>query len=348
MSTAPPRHARAGRRRLVRALVVVGVLVALVGAGVVAADVAFRTRYDANIERFEDPFEALPEEERPAPVEGEDGGVAQNFLLLGSDSRISAGDASQWEFGAQRTDAIMLVHLPADRSALYVVSIPRDTWVDVPGHGQAKINAAFSFGGPPLLVQTVEQLTGLRVDHLGVVDFEGFVAMTDALGGVEITVPEDTADMRAEFEAGTYRMGGEEALSYVRQRYGLAGGDFDRVKRQQNWIRAVLSEAASRDTLTNPGRLDDFLRATTRSISLDAGMGAGDLRSLALELRNLRSDDMHFLTVPTDGTGRSADGQSIVVLDEAGADELWRAATEEQMAEYVASHADDLLGDEVS
>ncbi len=343
----PPRPSR--RRRTVRrtvVLVVVAVLVGVAGVaalGVLTADVVVRQRYDARIERFDDPADSIPEESRPP--EGVDG--AMTFLLLGSDSRISAGDASQWQAGAQRTDAIMLVHLPADRSALYVMSVPRDTWVDIPGHGQAKINAAFSYGGPALMVQTMEQLTGLRMDHTAVVDFEGFATMTDALGGVTITVPEDTSDMRASFEAGTYRMDGDTALDYVRQRYGLDEGDFDRVRRQQNWVRAVSREALSRQTLTSPRTLDEFLLAATSSVSLDAGFGADDLRDLAFELRAVREEDMRFLTVPTAGTGRSSDGQSIVLLDEAAADGLFGSLSSGTTAQWVQDNDVDLLDERV-
>lgn len=359
MDTAAPDDTTEGtttrRRRSRTSRVVLGLVLSLVllagvlGAAGLAADFTVRQRYDSNIERFEDPFAALPEDSRPeVPAsDAEAGGEAQNYLLLGSDSRISAGDASQWEAGAQRTDAIMIAHLPADRSGVYVMSIPRDTWVDVPGYGEAKINAAFSYGGPTLLVQTVEQLTGLRIDHVGVVDFEGFVGMTDALGGVEITVPEQTQGLDTTVPAGTYTMDGEQALAYVRQRYGLDGGDFDRVKRQQNWIRAVLGQALSRDTLTSPATLDEFLLATTSSISLDSGFGTGELRSLALQMRNLRRDDLEFLTVPVEGTGRSDDGQSIVLLDTEAADGLWRAVLAGDVETWLQSDDADTLEETV-
>lgn len=333
---------RTVRRSAVLLLVAVLVVVAGIAAILaLTADVALRTRYEPRIERFADPSEAIPPESRPEPVAD---GAARTFLLLGSDSRISAGDASQWQAGAQRTDALMLVHLPADRSGLYVMSIPRDTWVDVPGRGQAKINAAFSYGGPALLVQTVEQLTGLPVDHVAVVDFEGFVAMTDALGGVRITVPEDTEDMRASFPAGTYTMDGERALDYVRQRYGLDEGDFDRVRRHQNWVRAVLQAAVSRDTLTDPRELDAFLLATTSAVALDSSFDVAELRGLALELRGIRSEDVQLLTVPTAGTGRSADGQSIVLLDPSAADRLWQAIRDGTLPQWVTTEDADLLG----
>ncbi|MFC3686845.1 LCP family protein [Aquipuribacter hungaricus] len=338
------RQTRPRRQTATFVVIVALVLVAAVVASLaLAADVTVRARYDSRIERFDDPAAALSEASRPAPVPGE----ARTYLLLGSDSRVSAGDASQWAAGAQRTDAIMLVHLPADRSGLYVMSIPRDSWVDVPGHGRAKINAAFSWGGPALLVQTVEQLTGLRVDHVGVVDFEGFVAMTDALGGVEVTVPEATQDARASFPAGTSTMDGEQALDYVRQRYGLDDGDLDRVRRHQNWVRAVLRGALSRDTLTDPRQLDAFLLATTSAVALDSSFGVADLRDLALELRGLRSEDVDFLTVPVAGTGRSEDGQSVVLLDHPAADGLWQAVRDGTLPAWTATADADLLGSTV-
>ena len=340
----PQAQARSRRRSVVVVVIVLVVVAALVAALALAADVTVRTRYDSRIERFDDPAATIPEASRPEPVAD---GAAHTYLLLGSDSRVSAGDATQWQAGAQRTDAIMLVHLPADRSGLYVMSIPRDTWVDIPGHGEAKINAAFSYGGPALLVQTVEQLTGLRVDHVGVVDFEGFVAMTDALGGVEITVPEDTQDMRASFPAGTYTMDGARALDYVRQRYGLDEGDFDRVRRQQNWVRAVLRDAVSNDTLTDPLQLDAFLLATTSAVALDSSFGVDQLRDLAVQLRGIDSEDVQFLTVPTAGTGRSDDGQSIVLLDEPAAAGLWQAVRDGTVAQWVTTADADLLGDTV-
>lgn len=194
----PPRRRR--RRVLIALLSALGVLGA-VGLGIwFYAD----WQIERNIEWIDDPFAALPSRPpvstpstRDQPVTsttapGTSGttegpqdssavrrGDPVNLLFLGSDSRISAGDPSLWQAGAQRTDAIMLVHIPSHREEIFVMSIPRDSWVPVPGHGDAKINAAFSYGGPSLLVQTFEQLTGVRIDHLAVVDFASFVELTD-------------------------------------------------------------------------------------------------------------------------------------------------------------------------
>ncbi|NLT53513.1 MAG: LCP family protein [Actinomycetales bacterium] len=327
-----------------RALFVLGVIVALLLTVALTGALWLRAlshRLDANIERFGDPFAAIPEAERPAPASG----GAVNVLLLGSDSRISAGDPNQWQAGAQRTDAIMIAHLTADKDAGYVISIPRDSWVDIPGHGNNKINAAFSFGGPTLMVKTVEQLTDVRIDHVVIADFEGFTRITDALGGVTITVPQTTGYKGSSFTAGTHQMDGETALRYVRQRHNLPGGDFDRVKRQQNWIRAVFTKMISTGTLTSPSKLTESLDALTKSVATDSGFTFGEIRGLAFSARSLRSSDVVFLTAPVKGTGRSPDGkQSIVVLDRVADAELWQAIAKDKLDTWVTEHKSDVLG----
>jgi LCP family protein required for cell wall assembly len=238
-------------------------------------------------------------------------------LLLGSDSRISAGDPEQWQAGAQRTDTIMLVHLPADRGAAYVMSVPRDSWVDIPGHGQGKINAAFSYGGPSLMIQTVEQLTDVRIDHFAVADFTSFTAITDALGGVRITLDRDLEVGGTTVPAGKQQLlTGEQALRWVRERKSLVRGDFDRVQRQQAWVRAMVARMRNEGTLSNPVTAVPFLRAVGDAVATDEGLDDAALADLRGRVQDLASTDLTFLTVPTDGTGRSPDGaQSIVLLD---------------------------------
>jgi LCP family protein required for cell wall assembly len=272
-----------------------------------------------------------------------------NILMLGSDSRVSAGDPSQWAAGAQRTDAIMLLHLTADRKSAYVMSIPRDSWVNVPGHGTNKVNSAFSLGGPTLMVQTIEQLTNVRIDHVTIVDFEGFKQITDALGGVTITVPKTvTSDKQGTIKAGTYTMDGETALTYVRQRYNLPGGDFDRVKRQQNWIRAVMLKLMSQGTLTNPFKLNSAMNALTKSLSIDDAFTSDEMRDLALSARGLRAGDVTFLTVPVAGTGWSPDHeQSIVNLDKEAGAGLFEAIRKDEVGTWMASNTTNTLGDTV-
>jgi len=294
---------------------------------------------DAKIDRFPDPSGQIPAAGRPAPEPASGPTAAMNLLVFGSDSRISAGDPSQWESGAQRTDAIMLVHIPADRSGAYVVSIPRDSWVDIPGHGHAKINAAFSWGGPALAIRTVEQLTGVRIDHMVVTDFTGFARITDLLGGVKITVPKATGmgNSSARITAGAHLMDGPTALAYVRERYTLPNGDFDRVKRQQNWLRAIARTAAASPVATDPERLYQLLDATAGSLATDSGFTVGAMRDLALSLRSAGPGGLHFLTTPVQGTGWSPDHQqSIVVLDPAKDAGLWTAIRKDSVARWLA------------
>jgi LCP family protein required for cell wall assembly len=272
---------------------------------------------------------------------------ALNVLLIGSDSRTSHGDAAKWVKGDSNTDSMMVVHVAADRKSVDVVSIPRDSWVDIPGYGMSKINAAYSEGGPPLLIQTIEQLTGVRIDHMGMVDFTGFKEMTDALGGVEVTVPVATQDNRNFFPAGTYRMNGKQALGYVRQRHGLPGSDFDRMKRQQNWIRAVMKDAMSKGTLTDPLKLNKFLQAATKAVALDDRWSVNDLRDLAVSLRSLKTSDIRFITAPNLGGDNWEGNQLVVKLDDVKGPALWDAIRNDQVTEWLTVNQLEMLGEEV-
>jgi LCP family protein required for cell wall assembly len=332
-------HARDGKRRAVWKLFGITVLSLTLLVAACAGGVAWYLHdslqaIDHNIERFAAPDQQIPEAERPSVIAPE----ATNILMLGSDSRISAGDPSQWTFGAQRTDAIMILHIPANRKGAYVVSIPRDSWVSIPDRkSKAKINAGFSYGGPTLMVRTVEQLTGVRIDHVVIIDFDGFVGLTDKLGGVDINVAGE----------GKKHMDGADALAYVRTRKTLANGDFDRVKRQQNWIRTVMAEMLSKDMAKSPKSLMDSLKMLSKSVATDDGLTIDDMRDLGWSMKSVRAKDVTFMTVPVAGTGRSSDGQSIVKLDLPQDKPLFEAIKKDKMADYLASHDLDVLGSSV-
>ena len=262
-SEVDPARPAGRRRRSLRdrwvLLVAIAAVVAVAAGGLVSVLVV-RNRLSANIERLGDPFAPLtdrPPVATATPGTGmatTSGGApaAMNVLVLGSDSRISAGDPSQWTAGAQRTDAIMLVHLPRGGGHAYVMSIPRDSWVAVPGHGMAKVNAAFSYGGPTLLIQTIEALTGVRIDHFALTDFTSFKAITDELGGVQITLKRDLYDgSTLVLPAGKQLLDGEQALLYVGSARP-APGDFDRVQRQGAWMRAIFARMRNEGTLRSP------------------------------------------------------------------------------------------------
>ncbi|HSJ44166.1 MAG TPA: LCP family protein [Euzebyales bacterium] len=336
------------RRALVRVAVAIGAILALVVVGTGGLVVERQRAYDSNIERIPDVF---PDEAgRPAAAPeppAQAVAPAENWLLVGSDRRADQGTTGEeaeeplWEYGAQRADTIMLVHLPADRRHVYLVSFPRDSWVPIDGHGEAKVNAALSFGGPPLLIATIEQMTGVRIDHYAALDFEGFESMTDALDGVDVRVAQTVSDPKRDtvWTEGSHHLGGEEALKFVRQRHNLPGGDFDRIKRQQAFLKALAGRAVDRDVLINPVRLNAFLEALTKAVSVDDTVAVSNLRSLVVQMRSVRPDDIAFMTVPTAGTG-TEDGQSVVYIDPDGSRRLYRALRKDAVEKYVARFGD--------
>lgn len=349
MAGEPPRRRRDRRRflggwpRWAKVVAVLTAAAVVVGVGFEVAVSQWKKSLDQNIERIGDPFQAIPKTERATvdPVAGD----AMNILLLGSDSRISAGNPQDWVSGAQRTDAIMVLHLAADRKSASVVSLPRDSWVTVPGHGKNKINAAFSLGGPSLMIRTVESVTGVRIDHVVVIDFTGFKEITDALGGVKICVPKTVSDGIGVVKAGCQVMDGETALQYVRQRKTLAGGDFDRVRRQQNWIRQVMKKLAARGTLTNPMKLNSALDALTSSTATDDAFTIDDMYDLALDYQGVDVGDIAFFTAPLAKPSTGYEGsQSVVYLDDAQNALLWKAYREDKVNAYIAEYAPRVLG----
>jgi LCP family protein required for cell wall assembly len=339
-----PRRRRRWRRVLVVTVVMLFSLVLLAAGGLYFLS----DRLAGNVVRIPSVFVGLDPAERPAKPSGP-AGQAETFLLAGSDSLAeeptTGSDARDpaFEPGAQRSDVIMLVRVNAARTAAVIVSIPRDSWVPVPGHGMAKVNAAYSYGGPPLLVRTVEAMTDVRVDHFATIDFAGFRAMVDAVGGIDVTVPERTTFGEIVFEPGPNHLDGQRALAYVRQRAGLPEGDLSRVQRQQNALRALLTKAVSGGLLSNPGRLYDLLDAVSRSVGVDDTLSNDGLRALAFGLRNLNTSSVTFLTSPVAGLGREG-AQSVVHLDPRRSALLWHALDHDRIAEYLRDNAGDVLG----
>jgi LCP family protein required for cell wall assembly len=197
------------------------------------------------------------------------------------------------------------------------MSIMRDLFVPIPGHGSGRVNAAFAHGGSPLTVQTVEQLLGVRVDHVAVIDFEGFTGMTTALGGVEVFSPQAFTSGGHSYVAGLNELEGDEALQFVRERYAFADADFTRVENQQAFVRGLVGTVLSRSTLTDPGKISAFVTATSPYLAVDEGFDVATIASLGFSLRSVDASKIHFFTLPTAGTV-SIDGQSVVEVDPAG------------------------------
>ncbi|MFD1940359.1 LCP family protein [Nonomuraea mangrovi] len=300
-----------------RFLIIAGLLVAMVLAGGFALLMQRQSTYDGNIRRIAEPF-PVESERPPKPV-----GEAQNWLLIGSDRRPG-------EAGAQRADTIMILHLPADRARIYVIGIPRDAYVPIKGHGNDKINASYAYGGPKLLISTVERFTGVRIDHFAAVDFAGFVAMTKAIGGIDVYVSRTTHDPmnKVTWRQGTVHLEGEQTLLFVRQRYNLPGGDFDRIRRQQAVIKAMGKKLRDSSVF----EIDAFLQEATKSLSVDPGVSVSLLRDLAIELRGV--EDLTALTTPNTGSAM-VKGASVVKIDKAQADRLFEAVRQDAIARYV-------------
>jgi anionic cell wall polymer biosynthesis LytR-Cps2A-Psr (LCP) family protein len=237
-----------------RIVIIVVATLAVLTAGGVSAIWAYGRSLDHNLKRT-DAFAGLPSDRPTETVSG-----AMNVLVLGSDSRDPDSTADS------RTDTIMLLHVDADHQHAYAISIPRDTWVDVPGHSMAKINAAYAF------------------------------------------------------TKGTHHFDGAEALDYIRQREQFADGDFTRERHQQEFLTDLMDKAASTGTLTDPVKLNAFLQALTKSVTVDEDF---NLVSVAYQFRDLRSNDITFLTSPSAGTA-IVDGQSVVRPDTAKAKSLYQ------------------------
>ncbi|GAA6527712.1 LCP family protein [Intrasporangium sp. DVR] len=267
---------------------------------------------------------------RPTDQEGnvvaQPTGNGTNYLLIGNDAR--PGDTGS------RSDVMVLVHVPEDRRDVTLIHFPRDLWVPIPGKGEAKLNAAYAFGGAPLLVRTMQNMLGIEVDHVAMVGFEGFKSMTDAVGGVDVNVEEASEGDGKVFPEGVMHMDGETALVFVRQRYQLSEGDISRGKRQQAFIKALMLKALSRETLTNPLQLKDFLDAATSNLTVDQNLDVSTMRSEAFAMRHIRGGDIRFITAPFSGFGTSADGQSIDVVDEVRMEELGEAIRSDELESY--------------
>jgi LCP family protein required for cell wall assembly len=337
-----PAHAKQGFWRRHRALATVGVVVVLL----LAAVVGYGLYLNSQLGDFAQFDSALDDRQRAPRPTGE-AGEALNILLLGTDK--GNGESieqeladGEWTTGAFRSDTIMLAHIPADRQHAYLISVPRDSYVRIPGHGRDKINAAFSFGGPDLTTRTVEELTGVYVDHIAMVDWAGFKDLTHAIGGVQVTVPETFTDPRTgTWKEGTYTLEGQRALDYVRTRYALEQGDLDRIKRQQNFLRAVMQKTVSTGVLANPLRLNSLLSAVTEATTVDSGWTAGEIRALALDMRGLDTGAVQYLTAPTKGLRDVEDVGSVVVLDRKECEVLWEALRNDDVQSYVDRYGDE-------
>ena len=275
------------------------------------------------------------------PTDGNDGAgfapEAMNVLLVGNDSRSQLSEAQLAQLNAgedsgANTDTMILVHLPADGSRASFVSFPRDSYVDIPGYGPDKLNAAYAYGyqatdpgadedvrragGQQLLVQTISSLTGLHIDHYAEVDLLGFFELSSVVGGVEVNLCEAVDDRQwsgAYFAAGKHTIAGAEALKFVRQRHGLPRSDYDRIIRQQVFIAGVLRKMLSEEVLLDLGKQRELVQAAATSLTVDRNL---NLMQLAEQMQSVKPGEIDFQTVPYVGDDYDDAGRAIIRLQD--------------------------------
>lgn len=297
----------------------------------------------------------------PIAVDEETGNYeAFTVLLMGSDSRSGKGNrgyGSAAEFGGQRSDTTILLHVNADRTNAVAVSIPRDTLITLPkckkdgktvGGYTAKFNAAFDLAGPGCTMKAVQEISGLDLEHFMMVDFGGFKRIVNAIGGVEICLAEDVNDSQSglNLSKGKHVVTGEEALAFVRARKTLGdGSDTSRIRRQQAFISSLARQVLSAGTLLNPAALLGVLSAATESLTADPQLANVDnLKDLALSMKDMRPSDITFVTLPWKPAGDGAN----VLVNEKKAAVLWDAITNDKPYPPKKAAGDPLLKTEPS
>ncbi|WP_327270662.1 LCP family protein [Streptomyces sp. NBC_01218] len=318
--------------------VATGLSILVLGAGGIGHAVV--TRLETGIDRV-DPFRDM--KNRPS------GGLGTNVLLVGTDGRdsITAAEKKKYRLGGAPchcTDTLMLVHLSADARRASVVSLPRDSYAEIPAHTDrttgerhaahpVKLNAAYAEGGPTLTVRTVEKLTGIKIDHYLEADFTSFMKTVDELGGVDICTVRPLKDTYTglDLPAGTHRLGGGEALQYVRSRHIDGAADLGRMERQQKFVAAVIARATDKGVLLNPVKFQQVVSAMLGSVRADEGFGTEQMLELGSAMRGFSAASSEFASVPVGDPSFPVKGVgSTVKWDAARARELFRTLREDK------------------
>ena len=277
---------------------------------------------------------------------------ALNYLLVGSDTRVGLTKeqskilrvGTTKSAAGARSDTMLLVHISKARDKATIISIPRDSLVTIPEHAsslykgrivpaaQGKINSAFAWGGAPLLIQTIEQETNVKIDHYVEIGFAGFANMVDALGGIQVCTKKDINDPKSHLvmSAGIHTVDGVEALKYVRTRDFDGMGDLGRMQRQQQFMSAVLRKVTSTGVLLNPIKLVNFFNAAIATVQTDSELNRNDLIVLAKQLKNLSPSKVRTLTIPLGNANARVPGLgSVVTWDSVLAPDLFNRLRED-------------------
>lgn len=275
--------------------------------------------------------DAAPAGDRP------NGGKGTNFLLVGSDSRQGLTEAQKKEFGATnsagaRTDSIILVHVSDNGNKPLIISLPRDSFVPIPGYRKNKINASYAFGGPKLLVATVEGATGLRIDGYLEIGFGGFSSVVDSLGGVDICVPFNMKDPEAgiDLKKGCQTLNGPNALGFVRTRHTDPRGDLGRADRQRQFLAAVMKKAVSPSTVLVPWRYKGFADSMSHGLVLGQDTTMNEALQIFSAMRSVSNGEGISATVPIADPNYTTYAGSSVKWDSAKASELFRMIKDDE------------------
>ena len=330
--------------------ILTGISIAVLAISAVSA-LAFGT-VTASINKI-DVFNGI--EKRP-----EKKSTAMNYLLVGSDTRegLSKAELKALRVGSvataagKRSDTMLLVHISKARDKAVMISIPRDTFALIPEHTSktgklipavySKINSSFNWGGAPLLIQTIEEMTELKIDHYIEINFAGFARIVDSIGGVEICTKKNINDPKSHLvlEAGVHTLNGIESLKYVRTREFDGMGDIGRMQRQQAFMSAVLRKATSAGVLLNPVTMASFINSALSAVTTDSELKNSDLIALAKQMKSLSTSSVRTLTVPLSDLNYYSNGVTSAVLwDPVLAPQLWTRLREDQAVvdEVVAS-----------
>ncbi|MEV0787069.1 LCP family protein [Streptomyces sp. NPDC050423] len=315
-----------------------GLSVLVLGAGGIGHAVV--TSLETGIDRI-DPFKDM--KNRPA------GGHGMNLLLVGTDGRdkITKEEKEKYRLGGEPchcTDTIMLVHLSADKQRASIVSLPRDSYAEIPEHRDqttgkehaahpVKLNAAYAEGGPGLTVRTVEHMTGVKVDHYLEVDFTSFMTTVDTLGGVKIctTRPMKDAYTGLDLAAGTHELDGGQALQYVRSRHIDGAADLGRMQRQQKFLASLIKQTTSSGVLLNPVKFREVASTMLKSVRADKGFGTQQMLDLGQAMRGFSAASSEFASVPMGDVAYRVKGiGSTVKWDPEKSKELFQALREDK------------------
>lgn len=323
----PSMSEQASRR--VGNLLLVPALVLLAVSSVVGGYVwSLGSFVDDNLSRMSGVFPPAAIRMPPATPDAE-GRTPLNILFLGSeyipDDPVMPGYSS---------DTMMLVHVNAARTRVDIITVPGDAMIRIPGVGRDRASSATTRGGVPLAVRSVESLLSVRVDHVVVMDLNGVAAMTDAVGGVEVDVPRRFTASGRVFEPGRQYLDGPAALAFVREQRHLPGRQLDRISNQSIFLHALAERVVSRGTLSDPAELLAFLEAVTASTAVDDGLTVSQMRDLAVDLRGLRADDAHVVTVPVAAVSTDLSAPTVVRLDGSRLPALVAALQADDLAGY--------------